>query len=182
MALIFSMCACLGGIGLSWWCYMTASGERARKAARAAISPIYNAAQRKFFMDDIAETLVIGPTKFLGALLAWADGDVVDGVVDGIGAAAKTTGDVSGRADDVAIATAGITVFAPSPVKPLSRPFTSKVGRAQTRSSTRVTPARRPAWRAKVLAVFLLVERQLLPRRAFLLRQRPDVVVEARES
>jgi hypothetical protein len=35
----------------------------------------------------------------------------------------------------LAIATAGSTVFAPSPVKPESRPFTSKVGRAQTRSS-----------------------------------------------
>ena len=34
-----------------------------------------------------------------------------------------------------AIATAGSTVFAPSPVKPDSRPFTSKVGRAHVRSS-----------------------------------------------
>ena len=35
----------------------------------------------------------------------------------------------------LAIATAGSTVLAPSPVKPDSRPFTSKVGRAHTRSS-----------------------------------------------
>ena len=35
----------------------------------------------------------------------------------------------------LAIATAGITVFAPSPVNPPSRPFTSNVGLAQTRSS-----------------------------------------------
>ena len=34
-----------------------------------------------------------------------------------------------------AMETAGITVFAPSPVNPLNRPFTSKVGRPQTRSS-----------------------------------------------
>ncbi len=34
-----------------------------------------------------------------------------------------------------AIATAGSTVFAPSPVKPESSPLTSKVGRAQVRSS-----------------------------------------------
>ena len=34
-----------------------------------------------------------------------------------------------------AIATAGMTVFAPSPVKPPRMPFTSKVGRAHTRSS-----------------------------------------------
>ena len=112
-AVIFSMCACFGGIGLSWWCYMTAAGERARKSARAMISPVYEAAKRKFFMDDIAEYLFIVPTKFLGALLAWVDRDVVDGVVDGVGAAAKTTGDVSGRADDVVVdgavhATAGI--------------------------------------------------------------------------
>ena len=32
-----------------------------------------------------------------------------------------------------AIATAGNTVFAPSPVNPESRPLTSKVGRAQVR-------------------------------------------------
>ena len=34
-----------------------------------------------------------------------------------------------------AIAFAGMTVFAPSPVKPASRPLTSNVGRAHTRSS-----------------------------------------------
>ena len=63
-----------------------------------------------------------------------------------------------------AIATAGITVFAPSPVKPLSSPFTSNVGRAQTRSSTEypVSPASFGAPRS--LAILLLVERQLLPR------------------
>ena len=35
----------------------------------------------------------------------------------------------------LAIAVAGSTVFAPSPVKPDSRPLTSNVGRAHTRSS-----------------------------------------------
>jgi hypothetical protein len=35
----------------------------------------------------------------------------------------------------LAIAVAGNTVFAPSPVNPESNPFTSKVGRAHTRSS-----------------------------------------------
>ena len=35
----------------------------------------------------------------------------------------------------LAIAVAGSTVFAPSPVKPDSSPLTSNVGRAQTRSS-----------------------------------------------
>ena len=35
----------------------------------------------------------------------------------------------------IAIAVAGSTVFAPSPVNPDSNPFTSNVGRAQTRSS-----------------------------------------------
>ena len=35
----------------------------------------------------------------------------------------------------LAIAVAGSTVLAPSPVKPDSSPFTSNVGRAQTRSS-----------------------------------------------
>ena len=35
----------------------------------------------------------------------------------------------------IAIAVAGSTVFAPSPVKPDSRPFTSNVGLAHVRSS-----------------------------------------------
>lgn len=112
-AIVFSAFACFGGIGLSAWCYLTASGERARRAARAAISPVYEAAKRKFFMDDIAERLVIGPTKLVGSLLAWTDADVVDGAVDGVGGAAKAAGRVSGRADDVVVdgavhATAGI--------------------------------------------------------------------------
>jgi NADH-quinone oxidoreductase subunit L len=112
-AVIFSMMACFGGIGLSAWCYLSASGERARRAARAAISPIYEAAKQKFYMDDIFERCVIRPCVLLGELFAWVDRDVVDGVVDGVGSTAKTTGDVSGRADDVVVdgavhATAGI--------------------------------------------------------------------------
>jgi NADH-quinone oxidoreductase subunit L len=102
-ALVFSGIACFGGIALSWLAYQTAAGERARRAARAAIAPVYAAAKQKFYMDDIAERIVIGPTKFLAALLAWTDSDVVDGVVDGVGSAAKRTGDVSGRADDVVV-------------------------------------------------------------------------------
>ncbi|MCE9635556.1 MAG: NADH-quinone oxidoreductase subunit L [Planctomycetes bacterium] len=100
MASIFAGFACFAGIGLSAWCYLTASGERARKAARAAISPIYNAAKRKFFMDELAETLVIRPTVVLGALLAWTDRDVVDGVVDSVGSSAVATGELSAKADD----------------------------------------------------------------------------------
>ena len=64
-----------------------------------------------------------------------------------------------------AIATAGMTVFAPSPVKPDSRPLTSKVGRA-ARSSV-VYPVSPKLRRAEILAVFLLVERQRFPGRPF---------------
>ncbi|MCG3133546.1 MAG: NADH-quinone oxidoreductase subunit L [Planctomycetes bacterium] len=99
-AVVFSMIACFGGIGLSAFAYLTSAGERVRKAARAQIQPLYDAAKRKFFMDDIAEAVVIQPTKFLGELLYQADAKGVDGIVDGVGAAARITGTVSAVADD----------------------------------------------------------------------------------
>ena len=77
------------------------------------------------------------------------------------------------------MATAGITVLAPSPVKPPSRPLTSKVGRPQTRSSVDVSALPEQFRRAELLAIAGLVERQLLELRPLLVAQRPHVVVEA---
>ncbi len=113
IALGFSMVACFGGIGLSWFAYQTASGERARKAARAAIEPLYNAAKSKFWMDEVAEALAIRTSVLFAALMSKFDGGVVDGVVDGVGGTALATGSASAVADDKVVdgavqATAGI--------------------------------------------------------------------------
>ena len=77
-----------------------------------------------------------------------------------------------------AIAMAGRTVLAPSPVKPESKPFTSNVGRPHTRSSV-VAGLAKEFRRAQFLAVLLLVERKLLPLVTLPLRQLPHVVIEA---
>ena len=54
-----------------------------------------------------------------------------------------------------------MTVFAPSPVKPASRPFTSNVGRAQIAFERGVARLAEQFRGAEILPIFLLVERQL---------------------
>jgi NADH-quinone oxidoreductase subunit L len=98
-ALTVSLVVCFLGIGLSAWCYLTASGERARKAARAAISPVYSAAKAKYWMDEFIETFVIRVTCLFAAFSAFVDRDVIDGFVDGTGSVSRRTGDASGVAD-----------------------------------------------------------------------------------
>ena len=72
-----------------------------------------------------------------------------------------------------------MTVLAPSPVNPASRPLTSSVGLAHVRSSVVIAALAEELRRAQLLAVARLVERQLLPLRAFLVAKGPHGIVEA---
>jgi len=98
-ALYVSLVVCFLGIGLSAFCYLTAAGERARKTARAAISPVYEAAKAKYWMDEFIEAFIIRTTVLFAAFSAFVDRDVIDGFVDGAGSVSKKTGDASGVAD-----------------------------------------------------------------------------------
>jgi NADH-quinone oxidoreductase subunit L len=98
-ALYVSLVVCFLGIGLSAFCYLTPAGERARKAARAAISPVYEAAKAKFWMDEFIEAFIIWTTIKWSEFTAFVDRDVIDGFVDGAGSVSRKTGDASGVAD-----------------------------------------------------------------------------------
>jgi NADH-quinone oxidoreductase subunit L len=104
VALGVSLFVAFTGLVLGWIAYQTEKGAVLRVAARRAIAPVYDAANRLYFMDDICEFLIIRTTVLLGAFSAWADSTLLDiGLVDGIGRTAIKTGDASGRADDVVV-------------------------------------------------------------------------------
>ena len=72
-----------------------------------------------------------------------------------------------------------MTVLAPSPVNPASRPLTSKRRTRPGALERRVAALAKELWRTELLAIARLVERQALPLGPFLVAKRPDRVVEA---
>jgi NADH-quinone oxidoreductase subunit L len=99
-ALIASSIVMSLGIGLACIWYLTAMGERFRKACRATVSGIYGWAFRKYYVDEAVEACVIQVTIFLAEISAWFDSQVLDGFVDGTGSVYMKTSDASGSADD----------------------------------------------------------------------------------
>ncbi len=99
-ALVASSIVMSLGIALACFWYLTAVGARFRKASRAAIERIYQAAYRKYFVDELVEISVIKTTGLVAALSSWFDASVLDGLVDGTGSVTRKTSDASGAADD----------------------------------------------------------------------------------
>ena len=102
-ALIVSIVVCALGIGLSWFCYQTAAGERARKKARAAIEPVYRAAKAKYWMDEFIEAFIIRTTVVSTWIAAALDGKGLDAFVDATGSVTAKAGRASGVADVVVV-------------------------------------------------------------------------------
>ena len=100
VAVIASLIVGLGGIALAAVWYLTGFGARLRQSMRAAVSPVYAAASRMYYIDEIVEGLLIWPSKLIAQLSAWFDSTVLDGFVDGTGSVTKKASDVSGVADD----------------------------------------------------------------------------------
>jgi NADH-quinone oxidoreductase subunit L len=98
-ALMVSLCVCTLGIGLSYVCYMMPVGDSLRRAARAAISPLYDAAKAKYWMDEFIEAVIIRTTGLVAALSAGFDRDALDGFVDATGTVTGRASDMSGVAD-----------------------------------------------------------------------------------
>ncbi len=99
-ALIASSIVMSLGIALAAFWYLTAVGERFRKACRAAFSRLYGWAFNKYYVDEVVEALLIQVTLFLAQLSAWFDSQIIDGFVDGSGSLYVKTSDASGVADD----------------------------------------------------------------------------------
>jgi NADH-quinone oxidoreductase subunit L len=103
VALVASTVVMALGIGTAAWWYLTAGGDRARRAARRAIAPFYRAAERMYWVDEVVEAVVVRTTVFLSALSAWIDATVVDGFVDAVGSVFRRSSDGTGRADDTLV-------------------------------------------------------------------------------
>jgi NADH-quinone oxidoreductase subunit L len=100
VALGVSLVVALSGIALAFLSYQTAAGARARVRVRQAVQPLYDAAQHKFYVDELVNVVVVKWTVFTAALSAWFDSAVLDGIVDGSGRATVRAGDASALADD----------------------------------------------------------------------------------
>jgi NADH-quinone oxidoreductase subunit L len=74
----------LAGIGSAWLFYgaKVLSAERVRVALR----PVHYVLERKYFLDDLYEGVVVQNIVYRGvsAFLAWFDSNVVDGVANGV--------------------------------------------------------------------------------------------------
>ncbi|HXF71522.1 MAG TPA: NADH-quinone oxidoreductase subunit L [Actinomycetota bacterium] len=80
-----SVAASLAAIGAAWWLY--GSGRVDWLALRAALGSVHRFLARGWMIDDAYARLVQVPGKGAGALLARFDASVVDGAVNGVGAA-----------------------------------------------------------------------------------------------
>ncbi len=92
-----SVLAAAIGIGLAWLAYgrRDVSGGRSAEVIRGLPAELL---ERKFFVDELYDAVFV---RFGGALAngaAWFDRTVVDGLVNGAGAAAREVGDLTRRA------------------------------------------------------------------------------------
>jgi NADH-quinone oxidoreductase subunit L len=79
-----SMLAALGGIGVAALMYAKPSNRP--QLVRAAVGPLYDLSLNKFYLDEIANLLVIFPVKVLAFVSLLFDQGFVDRLVDEIGA------------------------------------------------------------------------------------------------
>ncbi len=74
----------LGGIGLAWLFYgvKVLSAERVRVALR----PVHYVLERKYFLDELYESVIVNKVVYQGIarFLAWFDATIVDGIVNGV--------------------------------------------------------------------------------------------------
>jgi NADH-quinone oxidoreductase subunit L len=75
----------IAGIGGAWLFY----GARVLSSERvgAALRPVHVLLERKYFLDELYEGVIVGTVfyRWTAAALAWFDANVVDGVANGVG-------------------------------------------------------------------------------------------------
>jgi NADH-quinone oxidoreductase subunit L len=78
-----SMLAVLAGIGVAAWMYARPSNRP--QLVRAAFGPLYTLSLNKFYLDEIANALVVFPVKAVAFFSVLFDQGVVDRLVDEVG-------------------------------------------------------------------------------------------------
>ena len=90
---IIATSAGLAGIFLAWLFYVAQPGLPA--AVAGAIRPLYNLVYNKYFVDEAYDALIVHPIRDGSRSVLWRglDSGVVDGIVNGAGAVARTIGE-----------------------------------------------------------------------------------------
>ena len=81
----------LAGIGIAWY-FWVANRKAAAGVARSA-TPIYTLLLNKYYVDEIYNAVIVQPIKHMSTLVLWkgADAGLIDGAVNGVGAAVRGT-------------------------------------------------------------------------------------------
>jgi NADH-quinone oxidoreductase subunit L len=78
-----SSAVAIAGIGSAWLFY--GAKVLSSSAAQRALQPLHTLLERKYFLDDLYEGILVGRSLALvSAVLAWFDANVVDGVANGL--------------------------------------------------------------------------------------------------
>ncbi len=99
LVLVTSTLFAFGGIGLGAAIYYR--DRPAAERLRAGFGPLHTLVERKYFMDEIAETVVVRGLLHgvIGRALEAFDTHVVDATVNGVGRATRLAGDALRRAE-----------------------------------------------------------------------------------
>ena len=99
LVLVASTLFALAGAGLAATIYYR--GRPAAESLRAGLWPLHALVERKYFLDEVAETFVVRRVLngVIGRALEWFDTHVVDATVDGVGRATRLAGDALRRAE-----------------------------------------------------------------------------------
>jgi NADH-quinone oxidoreductase subunit L len=91
MLMALSTGIALAGIGIAWYFWL-ANRKAAAGVARSA-TPIYTLLLNKYYVDEIYNAVIVQPIKQMSTLVLWkgADAGLIDGAVNGVGAAVRGT-------------------------------------------------------------------------------------------
>jgi NADH-quinone oxidoreductase subunit L len=89
----------VGGIAFGAFLYGTAKGAELRAKVRGPAAPLLAAWKAKYWIDEIYDATVFAGSNAAARVLAWWDREVVDGLVNAVGRAARRVGDASGWVD-----------------------------------------------------------------------------------
>lgn len=104
--ILLSTAAALAGIGLGWLLY----GNRGERQAAPA-NPLYRILNRKYYVDELYQWIIVIPLQKLALLLQLADDFIIDGAVRAIGAGVRGIGYLGRRVQNGQVQTYGLVTL-----------------------------------------------------------------------
>ncbi|MDF2935348.1 MAG: proton-translocating NADH-quinone oxidoreductase, chain [Paenibacillaceae bacterium] len=104
--MILSTVAALAGIGLGWFMYRSA-GER----AQGEPTGLYRVLNRKYYVDELYQWIIVTPLHKLAQLLQLVDDFIIDGAVRAVAAGVRGIGYVGRRVQNGQVQTYGLVTL-----------------------------------------------------------------------